>query len=77
MVVGGLTKTVTDTAGGVAPGVVPDVGSAVPGGAPTAPGAPGAAAPAQTDEPTRDALLGNLADVDLAKDKVGTSNRTY
>ncbi|TID18238.1 hypothetical protein E6O75_ATG06314 [Venturia nashicola] len=75
MVVGDLAKTATGTVGGVAPGVVPDAGSAVPGGVPAVPGAPdvpgaqGAAAPTNGEEPQRDALLGNLADVDTAKDK--------
>ncbi|QDS76109.1 hypothetical protein FKW77_006481 [Venturia effusa] len=66
---GGLTKTVTSTAGGVAPGVVPDIGSTVPGGAPGVPGAPGGGAPAQDEQANRDAMLGNIADVDLAKGK--------
>lgn len=65
----GLTKTATGAAGGAAPGVVPDVGNAAPGVAPG--GAPAQGAPAQqSSEPERNALLGNLADVDLAKNKV-------
>jgi len=66
---GGITKAATGATSGVAPGAVPDAGSAVPGGAP-AEGAPAGSAPAEGAEPKRDALLGNLLDVDLAKDKV-------